>query len=147
MSTEANSIIIILYRMLIHYILFQNNPGQVNFWVCVLYSVNSKAHTMSVRIFDVPYTNKFCAVNIFWNITCRQAISLVAKFYHVLRRGFMIQLVILILIKCLSANQNQLFYMKVYTSNISRYLTPTTSQAYQYTCISLPFAAGGIMIS
>ena len=50
---------------------------------------------------------------IFWNITCRQAISPVAKFHHKLGRGFMIQRVILILIKCLSANQNQLFYMKV----------------------------------
>ena len=49
----------------------------------------------------------------FWNITRRQAISPVAKFHHVLGRGFMIQRVILIFIKCLSANQNQLFYMKV----------------------------------
>ena len=32
----------------------------------------------------------------FWNITRRQAISPVAKFHHVLRRGFMIQRVILI---------------------------------------------------
>ena len=41
----------------------------------------------------------------FWNITRRQAISPVAKFHHVLGRGFMIQRVILIFIKCLSANQ------------------------------------------
>ena len=51
---------------------------------------------------------------IFWNITRRQAISPVAKSHHVLGRGFTIQRVILSVIKCLSANQNQLFYMKVY---------------------------------
>ena len=47
----------------------------------------------------------------FWeyHITRRQAISPIAKFHHVLGRGFMIQRVILILIKCLSANQIQLF--------------------------------------
>ena len=49
----------------------------------------------------------------FWNITHRQAISPVAKFHHVLGSGFMIQRVILIFIKCISANHNQLFYMKV----------------------------------
>ena len=42
-----------------------------------------------------------------------QATSHVAKFHRVLGRGFMIQRVILIFIKCLSANQNQLFNMKV----------------------------------
>ena len=67
-----------------------------------------------VRIHGEPYAHKFCAVFIFWNITRRQAISPVAKFYHVLGRGFIIQRVILIFINCLSANQNQLFYMKVY---------------------------------
>ena len=35
----------------------------------------------------------------FWNITRRQAISPVAKFYHVLGRGFMSLRVILIFIK------------------------------------------------
>ena len=49
----------------------------------------------------------------FWNITRRQAVSPVAKFHHVLGRCFIIQRVILIFIKCLSVNQNQLFYMKV----------------------------------
>ena len=43
----------------------------------------------------------------FWNITRRQAISPVAKFHHVLGRGFMIQRVTFIFIKGLSANQNQ----------------------------------------
>ena len=49
----------------------------------------------------------------FWNTTRRQVISSVAKFHHMLGRGFMIQRGILIFIKCLSANQNELFYMKV----------------------------------
>ena len=48
-------------------------------------------------------------INIFWNITRRQTISPVAKFLHVLGLGFMIQRVILIFIKFLSAKQNQLF--------------------------------------
>ena len=50
----------------------------------------------------------------FCHITRRQAISPVAKFHCVLERGFMIQRVILIFIKCLSANQIQLFYKKVW---------------------------------
>ena len=61
------------------------------------------------------YPHKFCAVDIFWNIIRRQALSPVAKSHHVLGRGCMIQLVILIFINsCLSANQNQLFYMTVW---------------------------------
>ena len=66
-----------------------------------------------VRIYGEPYEHKFCAVDIFWNITRRQAISPIAKTHHVLRHDYMIQRVILIFIKCVSANQNQLFYMKV----------------------------------
>ena len=58
-----------------------------------------------------PYAHKFYAVDIFGNITCRQAISPVTKFCYVLGHGYMIQRVILIFIKCLSANQNQLFYI------------------------------------
>ena len=50
----------------------------------------------------------------FSNITRRQAISPVAKWHQVLGRGFRVQRVILIFIKCLSANQNQQIYMKVY---------------------------------
>ena len=49
----------------------------------------------------------------FLNITRHQAISSVSKFDQVLGRGLMIQQVILIFIKCVSANQNRLFYMKV----------------------------------
>ena len=85
----------------------------MNIWVCISYSVNSNAHTKPVRIYGEPYAHKFCAVDFFWNITHRQAISPVAKFHHVLGRDFLIHRVILIFIKCLSANQNQLFYMKV----------------------------------
>ena len=53
----------------------------------------------------------------FWNITRRQAISPVAKFHHMLGCGFIIQRVILIFIKCLSANQNHYFTLKynIYT--------------------------------
>ena len=72
------------------------------------------AHTTPVRIYGEPYSHKFCTVDNFWNITGRQATSPVATFQHVLGRGFMIPRVILIFIKCLSANQNQLFHMKVW---------------------------------
>ena len=67
---------------------------------------------MSVRIYGEPYVHKFCAVNISCNITRSQAVSPVVKFRHVLGRGFMIHWVILIFIKCLLADQNQLFYIK-----------------------------------
>ena len=68
---------------------------------------------MPVRIYGEQYVHKFWAVDNFWNITRRQAKSPVATFHYVLGCGFMIPQVILIFIKCLSANQNQLFYMKV----------------------------------
>ena len=77
-------------------------------WICVIVFRTSpcikNGHTTPVRIYSEPSSG---------NITRRQAISLVAKFHHVLWRGFMIQRVNLIFIKCLSANQNQLFYIKV----------------------------------
>ena len=115
-SRAVNNYYIILnvnqiYRL--HYVWFQNNPGHVNILVCTSYSVNSNIHMTPVRIYGEPYAHKFCTVDIFWNITRPQAISPIAKFHHVLGRGFMIQGVILIFIKCFSANQNQLFYMKV----------------------------------
>ena len=81
----------------LHYVWFQNNPCQVNICVCISYSVNSNAHTTQVRIWGEPYTHKFCTVNIFLNITHCQAISPVAKFHHVLGRGFMIQREVFIL--------------------------------------------------
>ena len=43
------------------------------------------------------------------NITCHQAISSVAKIHHMLGRGFIIQQVILIFIKCFSVSQSELF--------------------------------------
>ena len=73
--------------MLIKYVWFQNNPGQVNICVCNSYSVYLNAHTTPVRIYGEPYAHKFCAVDNFWNITRRQAISTVIKFHHVLGRG------------------------------------------------------------
>ena len=75
---------------------------------------------MPVKFYGEPYVHKFSGVNIFWNITHRQAISPVAKFDHLLGHGFMIQRVILILSNVsMSANQNQLFYMKVLYNVIS----------------------------
>ena len=68
-----------------------------------VYSVNSNAHSTQVRIYgDRMRIN-----------SAQSSISPVAEFHHVLGHGFMFQQVILILIKCLSANQNRLFYMKV----------------------------------
>ena len=61
----------------------------------------------------VNRTRQNSAQSIFFEITRRQAISPVAEFHYVPGGGFMIQRVILIFIKCLSANQNELFYMKV----------------------------------
>ena len=52
-------------------------------------------------------------INLAQSITRRQAISPIAKSYHMLGRGLMIQQVILIFIKCFLANQNQLFYINV----------------------------------
>ena len=48
----------------LHYILFQNNPGQVNIFVCISYSVYSNAHMMLVRIYGEPNVHEFCAVDI-----------------------------------------------------------------------------------
>ena len=71
---------------------------------------------------SLVYAHRFCAVDIFfWNITGCQAVSPVAKFHHVLERGFMIQPVILIFIKCLSANQDQLFYILVLSYLVEKY--------------------------
>ena len=112
-SFAVNNYYIILNvnsRHRLHYVWFQNNPGQVNIWVCILYSVNSNAYTTPVRIFGKPYAHKLCAVDIFWNVTHRQAISLLPS--------FMIQWAILIFIKCLSTNQNQLYCSMQVSINI-----------------------------
>ena len=97
----------------IHYVWFPNNPRQVDIRVCIAYSLNSNTQMTSIRIYGEPFAHKFCAVDIFFNITRRQVTSPVAMFHHVSARGLMIPRVILIFIKCLSANQNQLFNKKV----------------------------------
>ena len=96
----------------LHYIWFQNNPGQVNIWAGILYIMNSCQFESVGEL----YMCKLCTIEIFWNIICCQIISLstIAKFHNVLGCGFMIQWVILIFIKCFSSNQNQLFYVKVW---------------------------------
>ena len=99
--------------MLINYIIYITFGFKTIHVKWISYSVNSNAHTTPVWIYGEPYAHKFCAVYIFWNITRRQAISPVAKFHYMLGGDFMIQRMILIFIKCISANQNQLFYMKV----------------------------------
>ena len=48
----------------LHYVWFQNNPGQVNIWGCISYSVNSNAHPTPVRIYGEPCAHKFCTVVI-----------------------------------------------------------------------------------
>ena len=68
--------LIIKYMHRLHYVWIQNNPGQVNVWICVSYSVNLNAHTTPVRIYDEPYVHKFCEVDIFFGI------SPVVKQYH-----------------------------------------------------------------
>ena len=99
----------------------QSRSGDI--WVCFSYAVNSNAHTTPVRIYGEPYVHKFCAVDIFWNITRRQAISPVAKFHHVLGRGFIIQRVILIFIKRLSANHCLLVHSLKTRANSTRVVT------------------------
>ena len=56
---------------------------KVNILVCISYCVNSNALTTPVRIYGEPYAHKFGAVDIFRNITRRQAILPIAKFHHV----------------------------------------------------------------
>ena len=82
----------------------------MNIWLYISYSVNSNAQMTPVKTFGEPFAHKFCAVNIFWNISRRQAISPVAKFHNVLgTQCFHDSAVILIYIKCFSANQNWLY--------------------------------------
>ena len=105
----------ILYWMLIKYIVkitFGFKTIQVK-WIFVFRT--PYIHTLIRRQSEsmVNRTRINSAQSIIFYITRRQAISTVAKLHHVIGRGFVIQRVILIFIKCLSANQNQLFYMKV----------------------------------
>ena len=85
----------------------------MNILFCISYAFNSNVHTTPVWIYGEADAQKFCAVDIFWNFARRQVTSPVAKLQHVLGRGFVIQRVILIFMKCLPVNENQLFYMKV----------------------------------
>ena len=48
---------------------FQNNPGQVNIWVCMSYSVNSNAHTTPVRTYGESYAHKFCRLTKFYSLS------------------------------------------------------------------------------
>ena len=73
----------------LHYVWFQNNPGQVIIRVSISYSVNSNAQTTPVRIYDEPYAQQFCAVVVFLeyhpsssNITRCQVQSRVRAWFH-----------------------------------------------------------------
>ena len=90
----VQSIINILYWMLIKHVVYITSGFKTIQWIS--YSVNSNAHTTPVRTYGEPYAHKYCAVDIFWKITRRQAISPVAKFDQVLGRCFMLQRVILL---------------------------------------------------
>ena len=110
------SIFILLYWMLIKYIVyitFGFKTIKVK-WicdVCISYSLNSNAHIWRQSESMVNCTRIISAQSIFFGI------SPVAKFHHVLGRGFMIQRVILIIIKWISANQN---HTKAYWAHFRR---------------------------
>ena len=68
---------------------FKTIPVKWMFEFVFSYPIIQNAHTMLVGYYAEPYTYKFCAVLIFWNITRRQGISPFAKFYHMLGHVFM----------------------------------------------------------
>ena len=78
-----------------------------------MYSVYSNAQMRPVKIYGKLLAQEFCSVYIFWNFNRRQAMSPIAKFHHVVGRGFMIQRVIFIFIRYFLASQNKIFYVKV----------------------------------
>ena len=86
----------------------KQSRSSVEYLRLFLYSVYSNAQIRPGKIYMYGklFVQEFCPVYIFWNISRRQAITPVAKFRHVLGRGFMIQRVILIFIKNFSGNQN-----------------------------------------
>ena len=86
----------------------KQSRSSVEYLRLFLYSVYSNAQIRPGKIYMYGklFVQEFCPVYIFWNISRRQAITTVAKFRHVLGRGFMIQRVILIFIKNFSGNQN-----------------------------------------
>jgi hypothetical protein len=55
-----------------------------------------------------------CAWDNFYNINCRQVIFSVARYYHPGGRGFLFSEGNISFFKCLSANQIEEFYIKVY---------------------------------
>ena len=97
----------------LHYVWFQSNQGRVNVWVCVSHFVNQlfirrQAESMVNRSRLILRSRYFLEYHpSSSNITRYQGPSR-------LGRGLMIQRVVLILFKCLLANQNRLFYMKVW---------------------------------
>ena len=129
-----------MYRLNLHLVSIQSRTCEcLN--LCFVVRKFKRSYDAS-QIFCEPYAHKFCSVDIFWNITRRQAIS------PILGHGFTIQRVILIFIKCLSANHNQLFYMKVKYSvlqNGNNYIRDLYMKlVYTCTCRSL---STGIYIS
>ena len=139
----VQSIFIILYWTLIKYIVYITFAFKT---IQVKWIFEFVFHTPLIQ------TSKWCQseskVNrthinsaqsiFFWNITRRQAISPVAKFHHVLGHGFMIRWVILIFIQCLSANQNQQFYKKVYYKQLEHIDIPLTHfQKMWQKCVGL----------
>ena len=70
----------------LHYVWFQNNPGQVNNYVCTSYSVNSNAHMMPSEFMVNPMRIN-SAQSIFFgispsNITRCQVPSRVRAWFH-----------------------------------------------------------------
>lgn len=61
-----------------------------------------------------PYAHEFRAINIlFCNTTHFQVLLIVATFYHTGGRGFTIQRVTVIFIKCFQSMRSQLIFMKI----------------------------------
>ena len=110
--TLVQSIIIILYWMFIKeivYITYGFKTIQVK-WIIlfVLPYIQTLRQRQSESMVNCAPIKSAQSI-FFYNITCRQAISLVAKSHHVLGRGFLINPVVLLFI-----NVSQLLYMKVY---------------------------------
>ena len=103
--------------MLIKYIITFGFKTILVKWIFVFVFRTSYIQTLirrqSESIIMTNRTRIYYAQSIFFrNITRRQVISPVAKIHHVLGRGLLIQRVILFFTKCLSANQNQIFYIE-----------------------------------
>lgn len=77
--------------------------------VCISHSVTSDTSITLYRSYDEPYMPKISHSQYY----LEKAMLTLAKLYHFLVHSFMIQQEILIAIKCLSANQKQLLYIRV----------------------------------